>query len=672
MANRFYVLIIGLLGLLASGVPTLAIAQVAPIPCFTFNSDSVGCVPLQVRITSCASGVATIADVVYQQINTVPKTFTPANPTLSGSRTTFDYTVPGVYYLTQFITYDSAIVGGTSVRRQVSFSRRVVVLSAQTPLPNFAACRNYQLKLSVPKRPGERFNVNWGNGTNTISASNDSASYDTVYQYDGSNISPTITVTEIFCNRTASLTPTLKRDLDQVDTIILRRVGVNRFRFTIGSTDFYNYVIEQQTGNTLYTPIEVTRIANNIVECSLVQPYSDTCFRILIADACGNQEFFNPQVVCYQSITATAFNSNNRIEWREAIIPEPSVFTYSTFYRLFKNGLDISGATSATSPTVDNDIICGQQYCYELETFATQIRALITPVILSYSNVSCTQAINSSIPPAVTGMQVSVVEPDIWVRFTTIMPDTVSLYRTSADPFLVGNPHLRQPTNAPVFDRAVSPDNFSYCYTADYKDLCGNQSPRSVSICSIRLQGALDGAGNRTLNWNLYNGYDVLGLQTIQTLQILDNSNRIIDSVRFTNGEVTYSENQKRNQSRVIKYRIKASTILGAPSIPYGEVYSNAISLEQPAQVAIPDAFTPNGDGLNDVFRPLAPYTNELLLEVYNRWGEIVFRTTTLNDGWDGNYAGRPAQGGPYIYYIRLVDDAGTITEKKGTVTLLR
>jgi gliding motility-associated-like protein len=88
--------------------------------------------------------------------------------------------------------------------------------------------------------------------------------------------------------------------------------------------------------------------------------------------------------------------------------------------------------------------------------------------------------------------------------------------------------------------------------------------------------------------------------------------------------------------------------------------------------VAFPDAFTPNGDGLNDVFRPVAPYTKDFLMEIYNRWGEILFRTTELNTGWDGNYAGRPAPAGPYIYYIRLVDDAGAITEKKGTVTLLR
>jgi len=653
-------------------VPTWAKAQVVPSPCFTFNSDSVGCVPLTVRITSCASGAATIADVVYQQINTVPKTFTPANPTLSGSRTTFDYTVPGVYYLTQFITYDSAIVGGTSVRRQVSFSRRVVVLDAQTPVPTAIPCRNNQLKLTVPKRPGERFRVDWGNGTTTISATNDNPSYDTVYEYDGSNLAPTVTVTEIFCNRTATLTPVLKRSLDPIDTVSLRRVGVNRFRFIVGTTDFYNYTIEQQTGNALYTPLEVTRIANNIVECSLIQPYSDTCFRILIADACGNEEFFNPQYICYQSITATAFNNSNRIEWREANFSPAIVFPYSLFYRLFKNGTDISGAISATSPTVDLDIICGNEYCYELEMYAEQIRALVTPVMLSYSNLSCTQAINSATPPAVSGMQISVVEPDIWVKFTTRTPDTVSIYRTSMDPFLIGNPHLRLPTNTPTFDRAVSPANFSYCYTADYKDLCGNTAPKSVSVCSIRLQGALDGSGNRVFNWNLYNGYDVLGFQTIQILEVLDANNRIIDSVRFANGEVTYSENVKRNQSRTIKYRIKASTILGAPSITYSNVYSNMVSIEQPAIVAFPDAFTPNGDGLNDVFRPIAPYTKDFLMEVYNRWGEILYRTTELNTGWDGNYAGRPAPAGPYIYYIRLVDDAGAITEKKGTVTLLR
>lgn len=94
--------------------------------------------------------------------------------------------------------------------------------------------------------------------------------------------------------------------------------------------------------------------------------------------------------------------------------------------------------------------------------------------------------------------------------------------------------------------------------------------------------------------------------------------------------------------------------------------------------ILLPDAFTPNGDGLNDYFAPViskgcasGPY----LLQVFNRWGELVFINdgTPSSPGWDGNYKGQPAAQGVYFYLIRyeLGLDKNSNT-RKGDVTLLR
>lgn len=89
----------------------------------------------------------------------------------------------------------------------------------------------------------------------------------------------------------------------------------------------------------------------------------------------------------------------------------------------------------------------------------------------------------------------------------------------------------------------------------------------------------------------------------------------------------------------------------------------------------IPNAFTPNGDGLNDVFK-IVNVSNERVVDfrVFNRWGTIVYRSTDGDaaHGWDGNYKGQAQQTGVYGYLIRIAYPDGNIETYKGTVTLLR
>lgn len=85
-----------------------------------------------------------------------------------------------------------------------------------------------------------------------------------------------------------------------------------------------------------------------------------------------------------------------------------------------------------------------------------------------------------------------------------------------------------------------------------------------------------------------------------------------------------------------------------------------------------PNAFTPDGDGTNDLFLPIALGVSEYLLEIYNRWGEKVFETTDRFRGWDGKYRDLLSQDGVYIYKVRLEDMQSIPHEYVGHVTLLR
>lgn len=87
----------------------------------------------------------------------------------------------------------------------------------------------------------------------------------------------------------------------------------------------------------------------------------------------------------------------------------------------------------------------------------------------------------------------------------------------------------------------------------------------------------------------------------------------------------------------------------------------------------IPNAFTPNHDGNNDVFR-IKNFTSQKLIEfkIFNRWGTILYESKDAHSGWDGNYRGKEQPTGVYGYVIRIAYQDNVVETYKGTVTLLR
>jgi len=89
--------------------------------------------------------------------------------------------------------------------------------------------------------------------------------------------------------------------------------------------------------------------------------------------------------------------------------------------------------------------------------------------------------------------------------------------------------------------------------------------------------------------------------------------------------------------------------------------------------IAVPNAFTPNNDGLNDQLYPLNAYkARDLLFRVYNRVGQLVFETTDWTRRWDGRFKGQPADLGTYVWILIYTNiDTGKRIQQKGTTILL-
>jgi len=107
----------------------------------------------------------------------------------------------------------------------------------------------------------------------------------------------------------------------------------------------------------------------------------------------------------------------------------------------------------------------------------------------------------------------------------------------------------------------------------------------------------------------------------------------------------------------------------------HGCVDSAFITLITQPEISFPTAFTPNGDGKNDFFRPFV-YGGKFTLhrfQIYDRWGKLIWEQTGSSDrGWDGNYRGAPCEVGTYFYVADGTGNTGNVFHQNGDVALIR
>ncbi len=99
---------------------------------------------------------------------------------------------------------------------------------------------------------------------------------------------------------------------------------------------------------------------------------------------------------------------------------------------------------------------------------------------------------------------------------------------------------------------------------------------------------------------------------------------------------------------------------------------TNTVVVDVVPTLYVPDSFTPNGDGINDVFRPVFSGFVKISMSIFNRWGEEIYYYDSLEGGWNGTYQGTASPSGYYAYKLTAKDNRFKITEKAGSVLLLK
>lgn len=115
------------------------------------------------------------------------------------------------------------------------------------------------------------------------------------------------------------------------------------------------------------------------------------------------------------------------------------------------------------------------------------------------------------------------------------------------------------------------------------------------------------------------------------------------------------------------KYRVIAYK-KGAPQI---FSISNEVTIIPNMSIYIPNTFTPNGDGLNDTFGIAGEAILEFNMQIFNRWGQLVFEAANVNDRWDGTFLGQKVPIGTYVYKLTATSASGIRQKKEGSVNVI-
>jgi gliding motility-associated-like protein len=209
-------------------------------------------------------------------------------------------------------------------------------------------------------------------------------------------------------------------------------------------------------------------------------------------------------------------------------------------------------------------------------------------------------------------------------------------------------------------DNQINPSNSSVCYQVFYSDSCGNVSPVSLPSCSILLKGELVAKDQNKLQWNEYREFKN-GIKQYY-IQYLNEEGDVLEEIPV--GLSTDYDDRKKNESQVVRYRIKVESNDPMPIVSF----SNIVPIKQNFLILLPNAFTPNGDGQNETFHPVGLFIKSYNMLIYNKWGELVFEGQI----WDGQAKNGTAPSGTYVCYIEAEDFTGEKFIKKGTVILIR
>ncbi|WP_191037892.1 T9SS type B sorting domain-containing protein [Spirosoma validum] len=612
---------------------------------FTLDKTRI-CPGDRIRVTAFKSGLTSISYIADYKGNGIPT----GDLQLQGI---FTYNTPGTYTILQKGTLN----GTLAVKCQT------ITVLPQDPVQFTAkSCTGRQVTVQVNAATLGQYDtyiLNWGDGTLPVEMSRAQLEANPQHTYaNGAANTQIITIDGIYgslniplCSSSSQQAVALASEISQPLIQALNAVdnGTITLQYQVGAASPVQ-LYQKVNGTYVSTGQRTVGPATFTVKADARQVQ---CFKVVSQDVCGSTTIESSEV-CSLVLDAKATNKKNTLTWQ----PYAGVGADTLFkqYQLTKNdaplGTALTNRSAATS--TDSSVTCGTQYCYRI---VATLSGKATQTIVT-SAPSCVTGINGTVPDKIGDIVVSVDSnhPSLTANLpTTGVPANYTLVVSRAD----GASGTFTPLTTLVgkntyTDNAVNASDKSYCYKVEYQGGCGLGLPASNPVCSIHLTSS----SIRSMDWN---GESPFAPGSPASYAI-----ELVDSLTRTEKNVGITTHYDRSPTEVVYvYRVVAR------SGNYTS-YSNYHIFEREDRFTVPTAFTPNGDKVNDEFLPKGLYAETFLMNIYSRWGEVLYSTNDKTRGWDGLINGLPASVGQYMYRIEVVDISNQKIIRTGALELIR
>lgn len=600
-----------------------------------------GCAPFTVTITN--TNVITTGECTSAK----PCIMTFEGSTQQQNTFTHTYTTPGIYTLR--VLYQS--IGADDV----------VITVDENIQPDFEIyrCSGNDVTVKVTDNHYEQYVIDFADGSpavaipfsnNAVATHNYAAAGTYNIAVRGRDSDPN--AADNCSSRTQAITTLTTLPQPRINT--LTSLGPTSLRLELPATTptFILYRLEIAVNNsTTFQVLQNVYNTTSIDVSNLLLDNNYYCFRLSAFDPCINANTYS-NTVCSQDFDVTFTSGTNRLTWRTATA---GIVNVSVLRK------DITNNTSNTTllpgaPLTynDSDYDCNTEYCYTITTnYSGGARSI--------SLEKCGVGILVTTHPAINDIHATVVNGATlsWTVDPAINLKEFQILRSSnGSPFQI----FTNTTNLTVTDATYTTEG-AFCYKVSYNDKCENYSADGVIACPVRLMATINESNVVTMNWTRYRGW--AGGVRSYLVEKLNKNSAVVGT--FVVGLDTFLvDNQVDLANQIVSYRVRVM-----PNVGNTASLSNTVTFIKEVNLGFPTAFTPNGDGLNDVFHISGQYVEKMNIKIFDRWGILVF-ASERNEPWNGTREGIVLPQSSYVWKAEITDLAGRNFSREGTLLLLR
>lgn len=303
---------------------------------------------------------------------------------------------------------------------------------------------------------------------------------------------------------------------------------------------------------------------------------------------------------------------------------------------------------------------------YEIDSFKTfqyRVTAKFNETVESCSNIEMFETPDFHIPqpPVITNVSVSENNQiDILINFDEEAEAIdYSLFRrlqNDSDSILINNSENQFET---FTDDNVDVNNYSYSYHVNYKTNCGSIEGRND--CNTILLTLSRADSEVKLEWNPYECWDVDHYKIFRTIQ-----GQSFEEIGIATDTFFADIQENTSEQCIYTYYVQA-----VGSEENQKSNSNRVLTADEISFFIPNAF--KIDGTANVFKPIFQYElfSNYRFQIYSRWGQLIFETDDIQEGWDGKINGNVAESGTFVWIISYETILGSPKKAQGTVVIL-